>query len=119
MPNFTVGAIVSDETKAAVTLWFTDLIKNVGVPTAVCGVLLFIGNQQLEFVTQRADKQDEFIRTTLVEELHIMGSQVDKGSAVIESLTQMVGILNETFRQLAVEQRETRAVLRESRTAEN
>lgn len=79
-----------------------DAVKQVGFPIVVAGVLLWMGNEQVRVTSERFDKQQQFITQTLSQQL--------------EKSTTVIAAINETLKSLAVEQRETRAVMAELQT---
>lgn len=76
-----------------------EIVKQLGFPTVVAGVLLWIGNGQIELAGKRFDDQQLFITTTLT-------TQIEKSNAVLMAI-------NDTLKRLADEQSQTRDVLRE------
>lgn len=86
---------MSDDTKASLTAWFTDLVKNVGIPGTICGILLYMGHVQSQFVQST------------------MAAQQERSTVALEAMNTLVAGLDATFKQMAAEQRATRVVLRE------
>lgn len=91
-------AEMTDEAKQQATTWLTQFVNSVGVPTAVLCAFMWVGKQQMDLASARFDRQQAFIVETL-------STQLDKSTTVMSAI-------NETLRQMATEQRETRAVMR-------
>ena len=79
---------MSPETKSKTVAWIEELIKTVGFPIVVCGVLLWFGHGIVVGDRQRIESDSVFIRETLTKKMTESTTALNSVTEAIEENTK-------------------------------